>query len=102
VAAALSWAVSHAKGCVTQAISIALTTPIYEFATHRSQRLYVSPVDYAVVYLGLRDNDQVFQELNRAAEQQLSSLSFLKTSVEYDPLRTDPRFADLLRRVHLD
>ncbi len=35
VADALSWAVSHAEGRVTQAIGIALTTPIYEFATHR-------------------------------------------------------------------
>jgi hypothetical protein len=34
VADALSWAVSHAEGRVTQAIGIALTTPIYEFATH--------------------------------------------------------------------
>jgi hypothetical protein len=35
VADALSWAVSHAEGRVTQAIGIALTAPIYEFATLR-------------------------------------------------------------------
>src|SRR5258708_621853 len=34
VAAALSWAVSHAEGRVTKAIGITLTTPIHEFATH--------------------------------------------------------------------
>lgn len=66
-----------------------------------SAHAYVSPLDYADVYLGLRDNDQVFRELHRAAEHQLSSLGSLKTSVEYDPLRTDPRFADLLRIVNL-
>ena len=67
-----------------------------------SAHAYVSPLDYADVYLGLRDNDQVFRELHRAAEHQLSSLGSLKTSVEYDPLRSDPRFTDLLRRVNLD
>jgi TolB-like protein/Tfp pilus assembly protein PilF len=67
-----------------------------------SAHAYVSPLDYADVYLGLRDHDQVFRELHRAAEHQLSSLGSLKTSVEYDPLRTDPRFADLLRLVNLN
>lgn len=61
---------------------------------------YVSPLDYVDVYLGLRDDGQVFRELHRAVEQQLSSLGSLKTSPEYDPLRADPRFADLVHRVN--
>ena len=68
----------------------------------RSTHAYVSPEDYAIVYLGLRDDDRVFQELSRAADQRLSSLYTLKTAAEFDPIRTDPRFADLLRRVHLN
>jgi TolB-like protein/DNA-binding winged helix-turn-helix (wHTH) protein/Tfp pilus assembly protein PilF len=68
----------------------------------RSTRAYVSPEDYAIVYLGLRDDDRVLQELARAADQRLSSLYTLKTAPEFDPIRTDPRFADLLRRVHLN
>lgn len=68
----------------------------------QSTHAYVSPEDYASVYLGLRDDDRVFQELARAADQRLSSLYTLKTASEFDPIRTDPRFADLLRRVHLN
>ncbi len=68
----------------------------------QSTHAYVSPEDYASVYLGLRDDDRVFQELSRAADQRLSSLYTLKTASEFDPIRTDPRFADLLRRVHLN
>ena len=34
MAAALSWAVSHAEGRVTQSIRSAFTAAIYEFATH--------------------------------------------------------------------
>jgi TolB-like protein/DNA-binding winged helix-turn-helix (wHTH) protein len=68
----------------------------------RSTHAYVSPEDYAIVYLGIRDDDRVFQELARAADQRLSSLYTLKTAPEFDPIRSDPRFADLLRRVHLN
>lgn len=67
-----------------------------------SAHSYVSPVNYALVYLGLRDVDRAFRELHRAADQQLSSLSSLRSSVEYDPLRADARFVDLLHRVNLD
>jgi tetratricopeptide (TPR) repeat protein len=68
----------------------------------RSTHAYVSPEDYATVYLGLRDDDRAFEELARAADQRLSSLYTLRTAPEFDPIRTDPRFADLLRRVHLN
>jgi hypothetical protein len=37
VAVALSWAVSHAKGRVTQSVRSAFTAAIYEFATHMRQ-----------------------------------------------------------------
>jgi TolB-like protein/Tfp pilus assembly protein PilF len=63
---------------------------------------YVSPLNYALVYLGLRDVDRAFQELHRAADQQLSSLGSLRTAIEYDPLRSDPRFIALLHRVNSD
>jgi len=68
----------------------------------RQSDAYVSPVDFAIVYLGLRDKDSAFTELQRAAEGHLSSLSSLRASPEYDPLRDDPRFTDLLHRVNLD
>jgi len=68
----------------------------------RSTTEYASPEDYAFVYLGLRDDQRVLQELERAAEERSSSLYSLKAVLEYDPLRRNPRFADLLRRVNLN
>jgi TolB-like protein/DNA-binding winged helix-turn-helix (wHTH) protein/Tfp pilus assembly protein PilF len=68
----------------------------------RSMAAYVSPEDYALVYLGLRQDERVLGELERASQQRLSALYTLKTAPEYDPLRTNPRFADLLRQVNLD
>jgi hypothetical protein len=69
---------------------------------NRSNHANVSPEDFAIVYSGLRDNDGASLELQRAARQGLSSLYSLKTAPEYDSLRRDPRFADLLRSASLD
>jgi TolB-like protein/Flp pilus assembly protein TadD len=67
-----------------------------------SAHAYVSPMDYVDVYLGLGDHDQAFRELHRAREHHLSSLGALNAAVEYDGLRTDPRFAGLLRLINLN
>jgi hypothetical protein len=68
----------------------------------RSTTAFVSPEDYALVYLGLRQDEQVLNELERAHQHHLSSLSILREGPEYDPLRANPRFADLLHRVFVN
>jgi hypothetical protein len=53
-------------------------------------------------YLGLGETDQAFAWLERAFEEQSNILQFLKVHPYFDPIRSDPRFADLLRRTGLD
>jgi hypothetical protein len=53
-------------------------------------------------YLGLGDNEQTFTWLERAYKEQSIILQFLKVHPFFDPIRSDLRFADLLRRVGLD
>jgi len=53
-------------------------------------------------YLGLGDNDQAFAWMERAYQEQSNLLQFLKVFPFFDPVRGDPRFADLLHRVGLD
>ena len=67
----------------------------------RSSQKYVEPVSLGIVYLGLRDYDRAFESLRLAVERQTSSLSALKVAPEFDPVRSDPRFSDLLRRARL-
>jgi serine/threonine protein kinase/Tfp pilus assembly protein PilF len=56
--------------------------------------------DFAVIYLGLGEKDQAFVWLEKAYEdRELISLTTLKLDSMWDPLRSDPRFADLLRRI---
>ncbi len=60
------------------------------------------PFDMAEIYSQLGDNDKAFEWLERAFEQRLYLMMFLKVAPNLDPLRDDPRFADLLKRVGLD
>src|SRR5579862_394516 len=63
---------------------------------------YVAPFDFAIIYAGLRENDQAFAWLDRAyAERSFYMPVYLTTDARLDNLRSDPRFADLLRRVGL-
>ena len=61
---------------------------------------YVSSYDVAVILTGLGENDQAFVRLGEAYERRDGWLAFwLKVDPRLDPLRSDPRFQDLLRRV---
>jgi len=66
-----------------------------------SKQRYVPPNTIALVYTGLGDKDQAFAEFEKAFDERSYSLVFLKVSPAFDALRSDPRFADLLRRVGL-
>ncbi len=66
-----------------------------------SKQRYVSPYDTALIHAGLRDKDRAFAWLERAYEERSVWLIFLKVEPSLDPLRSDPRFNDLLRRIGL-
>jgi TolB-like protein/DNA-binding winged helix-turn-helix (wHTH) protein/Tfp pilus assembly protein PilF len=59
------------------------------------------PMIVAFAYLGLGDKDQALAWLEKAYAQHSNELTTLKVYSAYDPLRSDPRFQDLLRRVGL-
>lgn len=63
---------------------------------------YVSPFDVALVYIGLGDKEQAFAWLEKAREDQSEWMGWINADARLDPLRTDPRFAELLRRVGLE
>jgi tetratricopeptide (TPR) repeat protein len=58
-----------------------------------------SPTDVAGMYALLSDNSRAFQWLEIAYHQQPSDLLFLKVEPRFEALRSDPRYADLLRRM---
>ena len=66
-----------------------------------SKQRYVSAVSFARIYVGLGEKDQAFAWLERAYEERSTHLAHLKTEPMWDPLRSDPRFPDLMRRIGL-
>jgi TolB-like protein/tetratricopeptide (TPR) repeat protein len=68
----------------------------------RKQTGYVPAAAFVNAYLGLGDYDQAFVWLERAYQEHSNILLFLKVHPYFDPIRNDPRFAALLRRVGPD
>jgi hypothetical protein len=66
-----------------------------------SKRSYVPPYNIAVIYAGLGDKNQAFAWLERAYNERSFYLTWIKVDPHLDSLRSDPRFADLMRRVGL-
>jgi TolB-like protein/Tfp pilus assembly protein PilF len=64
-----------------------------------SKQSFVPAFFVALVYAGLEDKDQAFTWLEKAREERFNRLAYLKIDALWDPIRSDPRFADLLRRV---
>jgi len=63
---------------------------------------YVSPYDFALLCTGLSEKEQALEWLEKSYEEHSPKLGMLKIEPLFDPLRDDPRFQDLLRRMNLE
>jgi tetratricopeptide (TPR) repeat protein len=75
---------------------------IFAELNQMSSQRFVSPFDTAVIYLGLGDKPRALDGLEQAYKVRSQWLTFLKVDRIFDPLRSDPRFIELLKKVHLD
>lgn len=73
-------------------------------ALHRMNELtkeeYVTPYGMALIFAGLNDREQAIHWLQKAYEDRSHWLVWLNLDPRFDNVRSDPRFADLLRRMH--
>jgi tetratricopeptide (TPR) repeat protein len=74
-----------------------LLDELFEVAKTR----YVSPHAFTEVYLGLGDHERAFEWMEREYEDRSNSVAWFGTTPMFDPLRSDPRFIDLLHRINL-
>jgi TolB-like protein/Tfp pilus assembly protein PilF len=68
---------------------------MYEVAKRR----YVPAYSFAVAYAGLGDKDQAFQWLDRTIQDHAWDINYVKVDPTLDSLRSDPRFADIVKRA---
>ena len=66
-----------------------------------SGRRYVAPEQLATIYASLGEMDQAFVWLNKGYEARSGILPLLYNSAVFDSLRSDPRFAALLKKTNL-
>jgi hypothetical protein len=84
------YAVSGDKGNAEKVI-----VALKQESTHR----YVNAYELALIYIGLGQNDQAFKLLEQAFSEHSDMLIYLKIDPRLDSIRSDSRFADLVRRV---
>jgi eukaryotic-like serine/threonine-protein kinase len=69
---------------------------------HRSHQSWDDFYSRAQVYARLGEIDKAIEQLNKAFEVRDHQMAQLKVNPLFDPLRSDPRFQELLRRMKLD
>jgi len=80
------------KGALSKALEARLT---------QRKNDYVSPYELATLYASLGDKDQAFRWLDAAYGDRNLGLMRLNSDFLLDPVRSDERFAELVRRVGL-
>ncbi len=67
----------------------------------KTTKEYVSPAEFAALYVGLGDKDGALDLLEKSYAARDLQLQFLKVEPHYDALRSDPRFTELMKKVGL-
>jgi serine/threonine protein kinase/tetratricopeptide (TPR) repeat protein len=94
VASGLGW-VYAVSGRRAEALKIA--KEFKDLSTHA----YVDFYQFAAIYAGLGDKDETFRLLEKAYEEHSSNMPFLAVDPFWYEMRSDPRYANLLRRMGL-
>jgi TolB-like protein/Tfp pilus assembly protein PilF/predicted Ser/Thr protein kinase len=74
---------------------------ILQQLSETSKVRYTPALAFAVVHLGLGEHDEALSWLEKAYEERFNRLAYLRREPIWDPVRHDPRFQELLRRIDL-
>jgi TolB-like protein/class 3 adenylate cyclase/Flp pilus assembly protein TadD len=61
---------------------------------------FVWSAGIGIIYIGLGENDKAFEWLEKTFKQKEGWMTELKVEPMFDPIRSDPRFQDLLARMN--
>jgi TolB-like protein/DNA-binding winged helix-turn-helix (wHTH) protein/Tfp pilus assembly protein PilF len=64
-----------------------------------SKKSYVPAFYFAMIYAALEDKNQAFMQLEKGYDERFTRFAYLKLEALWDPVRSDERFSDLVRRV---
>jgi TolB-like protein/Flp pilus assembly protein TadD len=72
---------------------------VLKMLSQMQQSRSVPDIYLAAIYVGLGEKDEAFKLLNNAYEKRIDRLVYLKVEPMADPIRSDPRFAQLLAKI---
>jgi len=70
-----------------------------ELLQERAREEYVSPYWVAILCTGLNNSDQALKWLERALKDRDGYMVFLNVEPVFEPLRNEPRFQELLKKM---
>ena len=73
-----------------------------EEVRHKSLHGYVLPFNRALVYLGLGDHERALDYLEQTYAAHSQWLEFFKMDRIFDPLRSEPRFIALMKKLNFE
>ncbi len=53
-----------------------------------------------MIYCRLGDKERAFEFLEQGYQERMRGLVYLQVEPQYDPIRSDPRFQDMLARMN--
>jgi serine/threonine-protein kinase len=68
----------------------------------RAGAAFASPAELAILYVAMGEREQAFTSLEQAYAARDLQLQYLGANPDYDPLRQDPRFQNLMSRIGLE
>jgi serine/threonine protein kinase/Tfp pilus assembly protein PilF len=68
----------------------------------QEKQIYVSPFYIAIIYSALDEKNQAFEWLEKAFDEKDCPIIYIKVEFMLDPLRSDPRFKALLKKMNLE
>ena len=74
-------------------------TELFEKLKELSKTQYVSPIVLAILPMLLGDLDTAFELIEKALADKANALVYLSVEPFFDPLRADPRFAELIKKM---
>jgi hypothetical protein len=66
-----------------------------------SRKQYVPAMDIALIYIGLGDKDRAFEWMEKAYSDRDWAMCCIKVESIFAPIRSDPRFQNIMKRVGL-
>ncbi|NIO42312.1 MAG: tetratricopeptide repeat protein [Burkholderiales bacterium] len=94
----LAWMLGHAYAVAGKT---AEARKILDDLHRLAEQRYVLPYGFALIHVGLGEHDEALAWLEKAYEERSSWMPFINVEPRLDPLRSDPRLQDLLRRMNL-